>query len=1239
MTRMTPMTATVHAQLDTNGQPRLAAHLATMVELPAFRRQVSRDARLSLRDRKRIVEQALLMIQGHYAHLPHKAAMYAIDPVQRLRLVQARLDRQAQSDLPPAEAFHAEMADIFLGLRDLHTNYLLPSPYAEHVALLPFLVEAYYPQRADGLRLPPRFLVTKAAHGFGADTLPVGVEVTHWNGMTIHQAVEVNAARYAGSNDAARRARGVESLTIRPLRIHRLPDEDWVVVGYRDRAGTQGEQRMPWLVAQNLPPMVGANDAVDDTTTALAFDYDLDDANRARKMLYARKDVVEHELEEVPLLEAVGAGDLDSTMPGAFRAQRIIGLDGVAYGHIRIFTFSVWDPLAFVAELVRLVERLPDGGLILDVRGNGGGHIWAAEMALQVFTPHPITPQPTQLTTTPANETLCRLHDRGQGGIDLGPWLPSIRQAVETGAPYSNAHPITPPEMANAIGQRYTGPVVLITDARCYSATDIFAAGFQDHGIGSVLGVDENTGAGGANVWTHGLLRELTAGPNTGRTPYAPLPEGVDLRVSIRRTLRVGALAGTPVEDFGVLPDERYQMSRRDILDDAPDGTPGERYGNHDLLMRAAELLAVQRAERWVSLYITSAVLDDQGHLTLELDSRGLDRVDVALDGRPGPSIDIAPEGEASTTVVVPGAAGKRRLSVAGYAGGALVASRREALGPREDGTWGIRQGAALVASPAHDVPVGVRFLVATGAATMAKVAAAVQEAFGRGWTVAPLFGDDEQTPRLAGHYLAAGRLRGATSDQRRAEAFELSRKLMRQTGWDVQPDLASAAMHPPLIEHAPGESPESGDFEQKNHLPGTNVPGWATIKLNVPTAWQQVPGLGAGIAIGQPDTGFTEHWALFRDAAGATSAIDKARDRDVLDGDDDSTDPLRARWWWKDNPGHGTATASVVVGRQGGKVIGSAPGADLVPIRAIHSVILVFDGDVARAVNHARTHGCHVVSMSLGGVGFAMALRDAIGAAIDDGLIVLAAAGNQVGFVVAPANYAEVVAVAATNIQDQPWSGSSRGTAVDVAAPGESVVVARALKSQSGTMFKAARGSGTSFSVALTAGVAALWLARHGRDALIARYGKPGIQPVFASLLRQTARRPAGWNADYGAGIVDAAALLVAPLPAAVPPLAVGAPASGVERLAAYFPDQSPASARAALDAVLADATPAERALFAGEIAYHMSQYPEVRRAMVAAADAGLDEGAMGGAAGAAHAAHAELRGLASPSLARALR
>jgi hypothetical protein len=351
-----------------------------------------------------------------------------------------------------------------------------------------------------------------------------------------------------------------------------------------------------------------------------------------------------------------------STMPLVFRARTVMTASGT-FGHLRIFTFNVPDPQKFVQEFVRLTELLPDEGLILDVRGNGGGHIFASEFTLQTLTPRRIVPEPVQFICTPLNLEICRRHkDNPTHQIDLGPWFRSMEEAVETGSIYSSAFPITPEDGANEIGQRYFGPVVLITDARCYSATDIFSAGFQDHAIGPVLGIDDNTGAGGANVWTHGLLKALRDMPPDTASPYAPLPKQADMRVSIRRTLRVGALAGTPVEDLGVRPDVRHEMTRRDVLE-----------GNVDLLEKAGAMLAGRPRRRLDLTAFTSRGND----LVLEMELSGLDRVDVYVDGRPRLSTDVT-DGPRELSLDDCGSAGVVRVQ--GFAAEELVAARTEHL-------------------------------------------------------------------------------------------------------------------------------------------------------------------------------------------------------------------------------------------------------------------------------------------------------------------------------------------------------------------------------------------------------------------------------------------------------------------------------------------------------------------------------------------------------------------------------
>jgi hypothetical protein len=602
---------------------------------------------------------ALVLFEQNYAHLPLKVAMHAVNPVQRLRLLRSRLEGQTATTLDAEWKFHAELSEIFHAVRDLHTNYLLPAPFADKIAYLPFLIEEYQ----DGAGA--HYVVSHLMQGFTAPGFEPGAEIIYWNGIPIERAVDLNAARFAGSNVAARHSRGVESLTIRALRLHLPPEEHWVTVSYIGIDGTARELREKWLVVDNLPPFATDANAVTADATALGLDLGADEIGRAKRLLFAPQSVAQERTISatggLPSL-ASGPAEIPSSMPGVFRARSVTTSSGT-FGHIRIFTFNVNDPNAFVAEFVRLIGLLPQNGLIVDVRGNGGGHIFASEFTLQTLTPRHIAPEPVQFINTPLNLRLCQKHKDNPVGIDLGPWFPSMHQALQTGATFSGAFSITPEDEANAIGQQYQGAVVLITDARCYSATDIFAAGFQDHSIGPVLGVDDNTGAGGANVWTQSLLKQLLEVPTLEtNSPYKALPKGAGMRVAIRRSLRVGPLAGTPVEDLGVTPDVRHRMTRNDVLSD-----------NVDLLERAGQLLAALPVH---SLVVT-VTANAGGNLTLQIQGVNLDRADVFVDSRPRASFDLTGPTATTTVNAVPGATSVR---VEGYATGQRVAVRTVAL-------------------------------------------------------------------------------------------------------------------------------------------------------------------------------------------------------------------------------------------------------------------------------------------------------------------------------------------------------------------------------------------------------------------------------------------------------------------------------------------------------------------------------------------------------------------------------
>jgi Subtilase family len=414
-------------------------------------------------------------------------------------------------------------------------------------------------------------------------------------------------------------------------------------------------------------------------------------------------------------------------------------------------------------------------------------------------------------------------------------------------------------------------------------------------------------------------------------------------------------------------------------------------------------------------------------------------------------------------------------------------------------------------------------------------------------------------------------------------------------------------------------------------HLPGSTPRDWSTKAVGAHLARTQFNVNGAGVRVGHPDTGYTAHPQI----AGPRLRI--ADGYDFVDDDPDARDPMTGKF-----PGHGTATGSVIFSGAAPDLHGIAPGAELVPLRVSGSVIHFNFSNVVQALYRARDRGCHVVSMSLGGPWAGRSLSRAADQLIADGMILLAAAGNHTKMVVFPALLENVIAVAASNADTKPWSGSASGAAVDITAPGESVWRAYAFKKNGALQFDTQRSSGTSYAAATAAGVCALWLQRHGAAALRARYGGR-LASVFATLIKAHCRPVPGWNTErYGPGILDAVGLLSATLPAfggamvrsaQHAPTRTSAP-SDWARLQPYLPELSPkqlATAAMKMYGAGQDTGGARRRVrspvapppsLIDEIAFHVATDSSVREAFLAAGGAGGMSMARGRASATARAA-----------------
>ncbi len=167
----------------------------------------------------------------------------------------------------------------------------------------------------------------------------------------------------------------------------------------------------------------------------------------------------------------------------------------------------------------------------------------------------------------------------------------------------------------------------------------------------------------------------------------------------------------------------------------------------------------------------------------------------------------------------------------------------------------------------------------------------------------------------------------------------------------------------------------------------------------------------------------------------------------------------------------HGTHVAGIAaaVHSNGVGITGMAPGVQLMALRAGLGLDILVDAGVD-AIIYAVDNGADVISMSFGGFGGSTFERDAIDYALAQGVILVAAAGNEgSNYPFYPAAYEGVIAVAATDVDDSFAAFSNSGPWLDIAAPGVDVF--------STTIGGYGLISGTSMATPIVSGVVALLL------------------------------------------------------------------------------------------------------------------------------------------------------------------
>lgn len=193
----------------------------------------------------------------------------------------------------------------------------------------------------------------------------------------------------------------------------------------------------------------------------------------------------------------------------------------------------------------------------------------------------------------------------------------------------------------------------------------------------------------------------------------------------------------------------------------------------------------------------------------------------------------------------------------------------------------------------------------------------------------------------------------------------------------------------------------------------------------------------------------------------------------------------------------HGTSVASIIAGSEG-----IAPNAELLNIRVFNETGQASSYDVALGIVEAVNQGAKIINMSLGVYRDVAAMREAVAYAADNGVLMVAAAGNDaINTLPYPAAYDGVIAVTAVDALGQQAIFPNQSAQIDFAAPGVGVLTANTevgLDAFTGTSAAAPFVSGTLASLMsgkgpLTPQAAVSFLEQHANEA-----GAPGDDPQF---------------------------------------------------------------------------------------------------------------------------------------------
>lgn len=522
---------------------------------------------LTSTEKRVLANQAQIFFNDLYVNRHQKNIMYGespsfsgghIDPLNAINEIVKNVDSLTTSEL------EIGIQKIFINQRDLHLNYIFPAPYKNYKSILPLTFSRvssngnFFEVRVDGVY--PDLLT----QSIGNQRVPeIGDIVIAYDNKNILEAVYDFKQTGQGANEYGGFSRAIGQMTFISQKIHELPKKDNVTITFLSaKNGEKYSINFDWLCQwkEEVKPQ-----DVDLTPESLLVnnnnfkDEPIDEDN-----FLSNDDIWQTEFNKFAADNNIQKNNIFPNNPTNEPVVKwgLINKDQHQFGYLKITSFVPVKGTPFaIDEIIRIIEThfQDTTGLIIDVRNNGGGSIVFADKLSQLFIPGEARAIQARLLNTDLNRLI--FNDSIFGSFSNPKWKEVINDVEGTSKTYSAVAPFTTTAQANEIGQVYYKPVAVMTNARSYSATDLFSCAMQDNEAAIIFGEDPQTGAGGANVIEHQLFEQLVG------APFEKLPSDHAMRVSWRQSVRFGHHAGMLIEDHGCIADIKVSLIPSDLYD------------------------------------------------------------------------------------------------------------------------------------------------------------------------------------------------------------------------------------------------------------------------------------------------------------------------------------------------------------------------------------------------------------------------------------------------------------------------------------------------------------------------------------------------------------------------------------------------------------------------------------------------------------------------------------------------